>query len=159
MSFLPHPEGGGVEWTLGSYHKKEEVVKFQFGPAAFTGLLKKHRKKKGLSQSKLAEATGFDHSSVSRHESGERFPLKETVLKYTTVLDLTEDERDELLVSAGYLPENPAYIINFFPREVQPILHLLLKRERSERDLSSIADHIRVVDELPRQGSLPTLGA
>jgi transcriptional regulator with XRE-family HTH domain len=59
---------------------------------------------RGLSQSRLADAAGFDHSYISRLEAGKREPSRETVMALAGVLRLGPAELDRLLVAAGYRP-------------------------------------------------------
>lgn len=70
----------------------------------FAGLLRDMRDRRRLSQSRLAEAAGFDHSYVSRLESGNRMPTRDAVLKLGDAMALEESERDALLASAGFMP-------------------------------------------------------
>lgn len=70
--------------------------------ALFGPLLRIFRDRSKLSQSRLAEAAGFDHSYVSRLESGTRMPMRDAVLKLAEALRLEESERDALLAAAGF---------------------------------------------------------
>ncbi len=70
----------------------------------FAPYLREMRERSRLSQSRLAEAAGFDHSYVSRLECGSRMPTREAVLKFSDALCLSEHDRDGLLASAGFLP-------------------------------------------------------
>lgn len=57
----------------------------------------------GLSQSKLAQHAGFDHSYVSRLESGARDPTREAVDRLCEALKADEGQRRRLLASAAHL--------------------------------------------------------
>lgn len=59
-----------------------------------------------LSQSALAERAGFDHSYVSRCESGARMPSRAAVLALAGALNLSEPDTDCLLSAGGYMPGN-----------------------------------------------------
>jgi transcriptional regulator with XRE-family HTH domain len=72
---------------------------------AFAGLLKQFREQIRMSQSRLAEMSGFDHSYVSRLESGHRAPTRDAVMKFAGALQLSEPERDSLLAAAGFMPQ------------------------------------------------------
>src|SRR5438067_990734 len=72
--------------------------------ALFAPLLREFRDRRRLSQSRLAEAAGFDHSYVSRLESGTRMPTREAVTKLAEAMGLDDGERDALLASAGFMP-------------------------------------------------------
>jgi transcriptional regulator with XRE-family HTH domain len=71
---------------------------------SFAGALRQSRERKRLSQSRLAAAAGFDHSYVSRLESGSRTPTRDAVLKLSEALSLDDIETDALLASAGFMP-------------------------------------------------------
>lgn len=70
----------------------------------FAPLLREYRDRSRLSQSRLAEAAGFDHSYVSRLESGTRMPTRDAVTKLADAMGLDEHQRDALLASAGFMP-------------------------------------------------------
>lgn len=74
--------------------------------AGFAGLLKQFREAGRMSQSRLAETSGFDHSYVSRLESGHRAPTREAVLKFAAALQLADPDRDTLLAAAGFMPQH-----------------------------------------------------
>ena len=74
----------------------------EFGPA-----LKRSREARGVSQSKLAERAGYDHSYVSRLESGVRTPTRDAVDRLGEALALPEEDRDALRHAAGFRPEDP----------------------------------------------------
>jgi transcriptional regulator with XRE-family HTH domain len=68
--------------------------------------LKSLREARRVSQSKLAERADFDHSYVSRLESGARMPTREAVERLASALALSQIEEDGLLASAGFLPRD-----------------------------------------------------
>lgn len=70
----------------------------------FAPLLREYRDRSRLSQSRLAEAANFDHSYVSRLESGTRMPTRDAVLKLAQAMRLDEHQRDALLAAAGFMP-------------------------------------------------------
>lgn len=70
----------------------------------FAPLLREYRDRSRLSQSRLAEAAGFDHSYVSRLESGSRTPTRDAVVKLADAMRLDEPHRDALLAAAGFMP-------------------------------------------------------
>ncbi|MEZ4496807.1 MAG: helix-turn-helix transcriptional regulator [Thermomicrobiales bacterium] len=72
----------------------------------FGALLKRCREARHVSQSKLAERAGFDHSYVSRLESGARTPTRDAVDRLGEALTLDQVERDALLAAAGFLPRD-----------------------------------------------------
>jgi transcriptional regulator with XRE-family HTH domain len=74
------------------------------GARMFAPLLREYRDRSRLSQSRLAEAAGFDHSYVSRLESGTRMPTREAVIKLGEAMRLEESDRDALLAAAGFMP-------------------------------------------------------
>jgi transcriptional regulator with XRE-family HTH domain len=83
--------------------------------ADFGGLLKGFRERRSVSQSKLAERAAFDHSYVSRLESGARMPTRDAVDRLGTALGLTQAELDALLAAAGFLPRDLTSLLSNEP--------------------------------------------
>jgi len=73
--------------------------------------LKALREARRVSQSKLAERADFDHSYVSRLESGARMPTRDAVVRLAAALMLSQVEEDSLLASAGFLPRDVASLL------------------------------------------------
>ncbi len=93
--------------------------------AEFGVFLKRLREVRRVSQSKLAERADFDHSYVSRLESGARMPTREAVERLAQALDLALPEQDALIASAGFLPRDVASLLTDEPAigEVLDLLH------------------------------------
>lgn len=72
----------------------------------FGKLLSEYRERENLSQSKLAERAGYDHSYVSRLESGVRKPTRECVVRLCETLMLSPLDSQRLLLVAGFMPTN-----------------------------------------------------
>lgn len=68
-----------------------------------------------LSQSRLAELAGLDHSYLSRIEAGQRVPSRQVVLALADALAATDIERDRLLIAAGFMPEDSGSILSDEP--------------------------------------------
>ncbi len=81
----------------------------------FGQLLKGFRERRGVSQSKLAERADFDHSYVSRLESGSRMPTRDAVDRLGMALGLTQAELDALLAAAGFLPRDVTNLLSNEP--------------------------------------------
>ena len=90
----------------------------------FGSTLKRFREARRVSQSKLAERAGFDHSYVSRLESGARTPTRDAVEQLAKAMELEQVNRDELLASAGFLPGEVASLLSSEP-EITEVLGLL----------------------------------
>jgi transcriptional regulator with XRE-family HTH domain len=85
-------------------------------PVTFFGqLLKRYREAARLSQSRLAQRAGFDHSYVSRLESGRRAPTREAILRLAEALELGPADRDTLLAAAGFMPEQAEHLFGHEP--------------------------------------------
>ena len=70
----------------------------------FGDLLKRFRLRANLSQSALADRAGVDKSYVSKIENGDRkSPSRSLVIQLATILDLSTEEADLWLISAGYI--------------------------------------------------------
>ena len=83
--------------------------------ADFGGLLKTMREGRRVSQSKLAERADFDHSYVSRLESGARMPTRDAVERLASALSLSQTEEDGLLAAAGFLPRDVSSLLSDEP--------------------------------------------
>ncbi len=84
-------------------------------PSEFGGLLKGLRERRSVSQSKLAERAEFDHSYVSRLESGARMPTRDAVDRLGNAMGLTQTELDALLAAAGFLPRDITSLLTSEP--------------------------------------------
>jgi transcriptional regulator with XRE-family HTH domain len=75
------------------------------GAAAYGAALGRARAAQGVSQRTLARGLGVSHTLVVRSEAGARPPADvDEVLRVAELLGLGPEERDELLVAAGYWP-------------------------------------------------------
>lgn len=119
--------------------------------------LKGFREARRVSQSKLAERAGFDHSYVSRLESGARTPTRDAVQQLSQALELERQQQDELLASAGFLPREISSLLSGEP-EITEVLGLLQNsqvpeayRDSMRQVLRLLADQARLVlrDEEP----------
>lgn len=77
-----------------------------------TSLLRRYRQRSGMSMTVLAAHAGYDHSFVSRIEAGVRQPSREAVLALAEAMDLDELRRDRLLASFGFMPLDPARLVD-----------------------------------------------
>lgn len=82
---------------------------------SFADVLAEYRERAKLSQTKLAKASGFSHSYISRLESGERAPTVETVYTLARTLNLPGPDRDRMLISAGFMPVEPSAVLRSEP--------------------------------------------
>lgn len=73
----------------------------------FRGLLRRFRDARRWSQEHLAAQAEMDHSLVSRLESGQRSPTREAIGKLARGLELPPEQKDRLLIAAGFFPDQP----------------------------------------------------
>lgn len=106
----------------------------------FSRLLKQYRESARVSQSRLAELADFDHSYVSRLESGSRMPTREAVGKLADALALETGERDMLLAAAGFMPQRVESLLAGEP-VLTDVLHLLQNAEVPEQ----VRDDVRAM--------------
>lgn len=104
----------------------------------FGKLLKALRERRGVSQSKLAEKAGYDHSYVSRLEGGARMPTREAVENLGSALGLGATERDALLASAGFLPRDLTNLLSS-----EPVIGEVLDLLKDEKVPSEFRDLMR----------------
>ncbi|HLI50411.1 MAG TPA: helix-turn-helix transcriptional regulator [Thermomicrobiaceae bacterium] len=121
---------------------------------SFAELLKLYRDSSRVSQSRLAEIAGFDHSYVSRLESGNRTPTREAVIKLAAALDLEPEQRDNLLAAAGYMPQRVESLLAGEP-VLSQVLQLLQRRDIPE----AVRGNVRqMLELLVQQAELSAAG-
>ena len=103
---------------------KSEEKKQDDGSFAF--LLKDLREKQNISQSRLAERAEFDHSYLSRLETGARMPSREAIDKIATALAFKKGdvEYDHLLIRANFMPYRITPLFASFPVLAEALLVL-----------------------------------
>ena len=133
--------------------------------AEFGVLLKGLREARRVSQSKLAERADFDHSYVSRLESGARMPTREAVERLAVALDLVHHEQDALLAAAGFLPRDVASLLSDEP-VIGEVLDLLQDdavpleyRDNMRQVLRLLAEQARFALRLRPNGNLTGVAA
>jgi transcriptional regulator with XRE-family HTH domain len=72
---------------------------------AFAKVLRVLREARGVSQYKLAKLLNTTPSLISRYESGQRSPRRETVRAIAEALALTPEERKILYHAAGFITD------------------------------------------------------
>lgn len=122
---------------------------YQQSVEGFGKVLKRFREVGRVSQSKLAERAGFDHSYVSRLESGARTPTRDAVEQLSRALDLDRVQQDELLASAGFLPREVSSLLAGEP-EITEVLGLLQNDEVPEAYRDSMRQVLRLLAEQAR---------
>lgn len=122
---------------------------------SFAALLRELRDRRRLSQSRLAAAAGFDHSYVSRLESGNRMPTRDAVQKLADAMALGDEDRDALLASAGFMPGR---IESLFADE--PVLSEVLGLLQDGRVPNEVRDDVRrMISLLVRQAQRASYSA
>jgi transcriptional regulator with XRE-family HTH domain len=109
----------------------------------FGNLLKGLREKRGVSQSKLAERAEFDHSYVSRLESGARMPTRDAVERLAEALNLEQTQLDAMLAGAGFLPRDVTSLLSN-----EPVIGEVLDLLQDEAVPSEYRDNMRQVLQL-----------
>lgn len=102
------------------------------GTEEFRGLLKRHREARRWSQERLAAEAEMDHSLVSRLESGQRSPTREAIGKLGRGLTLAPEEKDRLLIVAGFFPDQPENAVSDEPAVTR--IYRLLHDETMPRE-------------------------
>ena len=112
----------------------------------FGTMLKSQREKRAVSQSKLAERAEFDHSYVSRLESGARMPTREAVDRLGEALNLEQAQLDALLAAAGFLPRDVSSLL-----AGEPVIGEVLDLLQDEAVPTEYRDNMRQVLQLLAQ--------
>jgi transcriptional regulator with XRE-family HTH domain len=95
--------------------------------AAFASTLRTFRERARISQSELGRRCDFDHSFVSRLESGNRAPSRNTVEAISSAINLGKDDHALLLHAAGFVSDDERSPMSPLAVEV----HSLLSDERA----------------------------
>ena len=106
----------------------------------FRRLLKQHREARRWSQERLAHEAEMDHSLVSRLESGQRSPTREAVAKLARGLDLPQERKDQLLIAAGYFPEQVENVLI-----EEPTVRAIYTFLRDEETPQPVRDNLRSI--------------
>ncbi|MGB3330175.1 MAG: helix-turn-helix transcriptional regulator [Thermomicrobiales bacterium] len=117
---------------------------FEQATEGFGPVLKRFREARRVSQSKLAERAGFDHSYVSRLESGARTPTRDAVEQLAQALGLERVQQDELLASAGFLPREVSSLLSGEP-EITEVLGLLQNADVPQEYRDSMRQVLRLL--------------
>lgn len=104
----------------------------------FRGLLKRQREARRWSQERLAAEAEMDHSLVSRLESGQRSPTRDAISKLARGLELPPEQKDRLLIAAGFFPDQPENALSDEP-SVTRIYRIL----RDEKTPQPVRDNLR----------------
>ncbi len=80
----------------------------------FSNILKKLRKEKGVSIKKMAEELGINYTYISKLENSKGNPSSEVVEKISHYFNYNSDE---LMLSAGKIPDDIAYVLQNNPKE------------------------------------------
>ena len=98
---IPEKEDGEPDYAAVFKHKKNDDRRF--GDALFDIL-----KGKDIDNNKAYAMSNIDRRTFSKLINGERLPKKSTVFAFCIGLDLTREEAEKLLASAGYtfVPDN-----------------------------------------------------
>lgn len=115
----------------------------------FGRALKHIREARNLSQSKLAERANFDHSYVSRLESGARSPTRDAVEAIVAAMGLQSDDHDRLLAAAGFLPKDVTTLLEDEPQAAE-IVHLLGNDQVPESIRNSVRSQLVEIAYLVR---------
>ena len=95
-------------------------------------ILKAMREHVGMSQSKLAKRAGYEHSYISRLESGTRVPSRDAVTRISRALWLTPEDRARLMIAYGFLPDDPTAVMDTEP-ELARLYRALRSTTASDR--------------------------
>ena len=106
----------------------------------FRAVLKRHREARRWSQERLASESEMDHSLVSRLESGQRSPTREAIGKLARGLDLPTEQKDRLLIAAGFFPEQPENAL-----ADEPAVTRIYRILRDEQTPQPVRDNIRAL--------------
>ena len=106
----------------------------------FRALVKRHREARHWSQERLAAEAAMDHSLISRLESGQRSPTRDAIDKLARGLALQPEQKDRLLIAAGFFPERAEHAL-----VDEPMVGKLYSLLRDEETPEPVRDNLRRV--------------
>ncbi|MBW7883623.1 MAG: tetratricopeptide repeat protein [Caldilineaceae bacterium] len=85
--------------------------------ATFGELLNRYIERAGITDTELARSTGVQRQTIFRWKEGHtaRPRYRDDVIRIAAKLRLTSQERDELLLAAGFAPEQPEALVDRTP--------------------------------------------
>ncbi len=129
-------------------------MKAEDGYGEFATLLRRFRERADLSCNELARAVGVDPSYISRLERSEREPPRRRVVEgLASALQLSLEDQDRLLVSAGYAPATVA-LLGRWDTTLQAVADVLVDRRLSPEEMNSFRQVIELLAERWRQPTL-----
>lgn len=113
----------------------------------FPTLLKHFRERACLSQSKLADKSGFDHSYISRLESNARTPTRDAVVKLSDALKLDDADWQALMIAAGFISDDDGELLTALKEdlEVSGLAAVLVDARLSDRYRTSVRRQVQVL--------------
>lgn len=132
-----HPGGEAGQGGRGGQISDELLAR---NSEEFRALLKRHREARRWSQERLASESEMDHSLVSRLESGQRSPTREAIAKLARGLELATEQKDRLLIAAGFFPEQPENAL-----ADEPAVTRIYRILRDEHTPQPVRDNIRAL--------------
>ena len=112
----------------------------------FAEKLSRYREKANVSQSELARRVESSASLISRLESGDRQPSDRTVVyALGKALDLPLEERNELLVSAGYAPITIGASSPSVPDSVRLLFDIMDSSRVPEEEKNLLSQQLRQI--------------
>ena len=122
----------------------------------FGALLRQFRERARMSCNELARVVAVDPSYISRLERSEREPPRRPVVeRIASALELTIEDQDRLMVSAGYAPATVA-ALGGWDVTLQVVADVLTDRRISPAERQDFRQVIQLVAQRWRR---PTLSA
>lgn len=116
--------------------------------AEFSEKLRAYREGRGVSQNALARASDLNPASINRLESGERSPSNRALVeRICSALALSPQERDDLLASAGHLPDVYASV----PPSDPTLLAVAVVLAAEELSPEEVAEFRSVIEAVARR--------
>lgn len=109
------------------------------------------RMRRGLSQNKAAQMAGVSHSTVNRWETGQRFPLRNSLIRYLARIDASAADTELALRAAGMLDEEYEQPLDARLADLNTILR---DEQISREDRRVLSAHIDVGLGYIRRGEL-----
>lgn len=119
--------------------------------------LAKFRKSKNLTQKEVAARLNIAVSTFSNYERGTRIPSPELIHSFAKVLNLSDDEKLELMFDRDVNDAVETYATKPFDRQSFVILDPEKLKELSYADLSKIKEYAEMIYQLHYYNQKPRI--
>ena len=135
-------EGNREGWARTASGRRPAARRVTPPPTELAATVEALRKSRGLNRPQAAERAAIDTTSLFRIEKGERGASREMLERLARALDATPSERDALLASAGFRPDDPTSLLD--DPDLSTLYSVLADPDVPEGHRRALLDYVRL---------------